>query len=155
MKRDMELVRDILLAIEASNTSPLDRVPLQSPGHSEEEISYHVELLARAGLIDANDASSFDGHCWYAKSLTWNGHEFLDAVRDPEVWRRTKEGASKAGNASIEFIWELAKAYGKHVIKERLGIDLAGVSGKSLREVRECSRDKIAGRKPVTSWWTK
>ena len=56
--------------------------------------------------------------------LTWNGNEFLEAVRDPEVWRRTKEGAQRAGSASVEFIWEMAKAYGKHVIKERLGLDL-------------------------------
>jgi hypothetical protein len=29
-----------------------------------------------------------------------------------------------AGNAGLGFMWELAKAYGKHVAKERLGIEL-------------------------------
>lgn len=45
-------------------------------------------------------------------------------VRDPEVWRRTKDGVSKIGGASLSVAWELGKAYGKHVIKERLGLDI-------------------------------
>jgi hypothetical protein len=52
------------------------------------------------------------------------GHEFLDLVRNPEVWRRTKAGATKAGGTGVEFLWELAKAYGRQVLKERTGIDL-------------------------------
>lgn len=56
--------------------------------------------------------------------MTWNGHEFLDAVRDPEIWQKTKDGASKVGSASIEFLWEMAKAYAKHLAKERLGMIL-------------------------------
>lgn len=59
------------------------------------------------------------------KRLTWNGHEFLDTIRDAEVWKRTKAGAEKAGNASVSFLWELAKAYGKNLASERLGITLA------------------------------
>ena len=55
--------------------------------------------------------------------LTWQGHEFLNSIRDPEVWSKTKEGAKKVGNFSIQFIGEIAKAYAKHVAKERLGID--------------------------------
>jgi hypothetical protein len=120
----METVREILLAIEASVNSPHEWVEIHLSGRSEAEISYHVELLANAGLITATDASSFDGHEWHAKALTCQGHEFLEAIRDPEVWRRTKDGIKKASNYSIEFAWELAKLYGKQLLKERLGIDL-------------------------------
>ena len=58
------------------------------------------------------------------KRLTYQGHEFLDTIRDGEVWRRTKAGAEKIGGASIGFIWELAKAYGKQLVTERLGFSL-------------------------------
>ena len=51
-------------------------------------------------------------------------NEFLDTVRDGEVWRRTKAGAEKAGVAGLAVLLELGKAYGKEVLKEKLGIEL-------------------------------
>jgi len=124
MKRDMELVREILLAIETSDESPLGWIEISLPGYSQEDVSYNVELLAEAGFIEAQDLSSMDGHEWHPKRLTWKGHEFLDSIRDPEIWRRTKEAAKKAGGWGIEMLWEAAKVYGKLKAKEKLGLDL-------------------------------
>lgn len=125
MKRDMDLVRNILLAIEASNQSPLDWVDLPKfPGQDDEVISYHVALLAEADLVLAQDISTDDGFEVRATRLTWNGHEFLDSVRDPEIWRRTKEGAAKIGGAGLDILVEIAKGYARHFINEKLGIDL-------------------------------
>jgi hypothetical protein len=81
-------------------------------------------LLDEVCLLKGDSIGDEQGEEWQDLQLTWNGHEFLEAVRDPEVWRRTKEGAKAAGNAGLGFMWELAKAYGKHVAKERLGIEL-------------------------------
>jgi hypothetical protein len=61
---------------------------------------------------------------WRAKRLTFQGHEFLDTVRDPEIWRRTKEGASKIGGAGVELLLTVGKAYAKQVLQEKLGIHL-------------------------------
>jgi hypothetical protein len=33
--------------------------------------------------------------------LTSSGHEFPDSVRDPEIWRKTIEGANKAGSFTV------------------------------------------------------
>ncbi len=49
---------------------------------------------------------------------------FLNSIRDPEVWKLTREGAAKVGGVGIEFLWEIAKAYGKQQIKEKLGLEL-------------------------------
>ena len=122
MKRDMSLVRDILLAIEASDSDPDDTIELTLEGRSHEELSYHVMLMHEAGLIVAIDFSSFDGHAWTPQRLTWAGAEFLDSVRDPEVWRRTKAGAAKVGGAGFNLVVELAKGYGKQLVQERLGL---------------------------------
>jgi hypothetical protein len=93
-------------------------------GYSTEEVWYNLELMVEAGLL-AVQGSGFGGSGdLLFQRLTWSGHEYLDAVRDPEVWRRTKEGVSKVGGASLSFACEMAKAYGKHVAKERLGLDL-------------------------------
>ena len=124
MKLDKDLVREILLAIEASDQTPDSWIDLAIDSHSEDEFSYHVMLLHEAGLIVAQDLCSMSDFDWRPKRLTIRGHEFLDTVRDGEVWRRTKVGAEKAGVASIGFLLELGKAYGKQVLKERLGIQL-------------------------------
>ena len=59
------------------------------------------------------------------KALTWEGREFLDSVRNPETWAKTKEGAHKIGTWSISLLSDMAKAYAKHLAKEKLGLDLS------------------------------
>ncbi|MDT3749532.1 DUF2513 domain-containing protein [Pseudomonas kurunegalensis] len=123
MKLDKELVRDILLAVEAHD-KPNRWLSLKMPDRSDAETSYHVMLLAEAGLLKADDVGGLNSFEWQATRLTYKGHEFLETVRDPEVWRRTKEGAEKAGIAGLSMLVELGKAYGKQLLKERLGIEL-------------------------------
>jgi hypothetical protein len=48
-------------------------------GHSREEISYHVLLLAEANLIKA-EISTRQTAEYKPKRLTWEGHEFLEAI---------------------------------------------------------------------------
>ena len=55
MKLDHDLVRDILLAIEASNGNPLGWITLEIPDRTKTELSYHVQILAEAGFIEAQD----------------------------------------------------------------------------------------------------
>lgn len=124
MKLDKDMVRDILLAVEASELVPLQWTTLDLPGRTLQETSYHVMLLDEAGLIEGQDLTTLSTYEWQPKRLTYQGHEFLDTIRDGEVWRRTKTGAEKAGGAGIGFLWELAKAYGKQVASERLGMAL-------------------------------
>lgn len=124
MKLDKDLVREILLIVEASKEDPLGWTQVELEGREALEISYHVMLLHEAGLIVGQDLSTYDGLEWLPKRLTYKGHEFLDTVRDGEVWRRTKAGAEKAGVAGLGVLLELGKAYGKEVLKEKLGIEL-------------------------------
>jgi len=127
MKRDMDLVRTILLKVEDEGTTPIDWIEdFSIEGRSDEEVYYHVWLLHQAGFIDALDGSTMEGFQHLPRCLTWRGAEFLDSIRDPEVWRKTKAGAAIAGGAGIELLWDLAKAYGKLKVRETLGIDLTG-----------------------------
>jgi len=50
--------------------------------------------------------------------LTWEGHEFLDDIRDQGIWNKTKERLKDIPSASIPVIVEIAKAE----IKKRLGL---------------------------------
>lgn len=50
MKRDMDLVRKILFALEARN-SPKAVFVLPIEGYDELTVKYHLLLLAQAGLL--------------------------------------------------------------------------------------------------------
>lgn len=125
MRLDKNLVREILLAIEESADEPVSWINLQIEGRSAVEVSYHVMLLDEANLIEAQDLSTHDEFEWQPIRMTYKGHELLDSIRDVEIWRRTKAGAEKVGVASISFIWELATAYGKQLVSERLGLPIS------------------------------
>lgn len=126
MKLNKDLVREILLAIEESKNDPKEGINLVLKNRSPREISYHVLLLTEAGFILSRDA--FPTHStsnWQPTRLTYTGHEFLETVRDGEVWALTKTGVEKVGSGSLSLILEVGKVYGKQVLKDRLGIDLS------------------------------
>lgn len=90
MKRDMDLVRFLLLTIESSSER-LTASEIQLEGYDSAAIVYHANLLRDAGLIDATDcgtrACRDDKTIW---RLTWSGHEFLDAARSDRTWEAVK-----------------------------------------------------------------
>ena len=103
MKLDKELVREVLLAIESSDHDPDDSIEVTVEGRSGREVSYHLMLLHEAGLVLGEDLSGIGEElAWEAYRLTYAGHDFLDTIRDGEVWRRTKEGAGKVGGGGPE-----------------------------------------------------
>ncbi|GJE52648.1 hypothetical protein GOFOIKOB_5722 [Methylobacterium tardum] len=130
MKRDMDLVRDLLLHIEGLLGRPGTNYLLEGwnddmrlPGWEPEMVNHHLKMLADGGLIELC-RSQPAGTGVMTMGLSWDGRDFLDTVRDPEVWKRTKEGASKMGGWTFGLLKDLGTAYLKHVAKERLGLDL-------------------------------
>ena len=119
MKRDLDLIRDILLSIEADGGDPIEPIQITLSGHSRESVSYHVQLLAEAGLIRAADFSSADGSEWRAQRLTWAGHEFLDNARSTTVWVRARARV----NDTVESVsLETFKLVLQQLVKETLGL---------------------------------
>ncbi|MBR0855474.1 DUF2513 domain-containing protein [Bradyrhizobium liaoningense] len=128
MKRDMEYVRELLLKIEAAPTflrSSDQLLPNEPSDEQVYKLIHHMAMLVdEVGFIRGLGAHTMSSREWIQLELTWRGHEFLETVRDPEVWSRTVAGAKKAGNWGLDFMVDIAKAYGKHVVKERLGVEL-------------------------------
>ena len=103
MKRDMDLARRILQAVESSDGDPREYVELDFVDEQPKNfVSYHVVLLAEAGLIEAQDLVTYgyDGYKWMPKRLTSAGHDFLDAARHEENWNEGKRLLEKAGVAA-------------------------------------------------------
>jgi DNA-binding transcriptional ArsR family regulator len=90
MRRNMDLARKILLALEECPfTGSWHDISID--GYSEQETSYHIRLLYEAGLVDAACIPLMSvGEIWKARTITWNGHEFLDASRDDTRWEKAK-----------------------------------------------------------------
>lgn len=111
MKRDINIVRDLLLRSEAADGSVTINDPLET---------YHVRIMLDAGLIEGriNDEVTSDAprHS-HIHNLTWSGHDFLDAARDETVWRTAKEKVLKPG---VSWTFELLKDILKSLAKQQL-----------------------------------
>jgi DNA-binding transcriptional ArsR family regulator len=105
LKRDMDLVRKILLAIEdcPKPYGPQDMLAVE--GYADDVISHHIKILSQAGLIEAYNASGIGLFQWYAGALTWDGHEFLEAVEEDTKWNKIKRFViDKTGSLTFEAI---------------------------------------------------
>ena len=112
MRRDMDLLREILLDLEKKDHSQW--VTFHHENYTDEEVNYHVKLAYQAGLIEAKDISTFDGTKWMARDLTWQGHEFLDAAKNDKVWNKVKKKvAEQGGNIPFDVLKELLKQAAK------------------------------------------
>ena len=119
MRRDMDLVREILLAIEKNEKDPLGWIDLELPNRSRKEVAYHVMLLHQAGLVTAKDlcTNGPDGFDWRPKSLTWQGHEFLEAARNDTIWHKAVgKMVEVTGGVSLDVLKDLLIASGKQAL---------------------------------------
>jgi hypothetical protein len=134
MIRDMDMIRDLLLEIEGGRTSytvvsddvsSMLGIPEAEDGLTREaaaKLEHHLGLLEQRRLIEVKFKSG--AGAWSMIKLTWDGHEFIEAVRDKEIWNRTKELSKKGGLATIEAVWKMATEVAKGYVKQRTGLDI-------------------------------
>lgn len=84
MKRDMDLIRQILLESESQGMHEV-----KVPGYGQGIIGCHLEMMADGGLVRAVTQNVAPRII----CLTWDGHEFLDCIRNEHVWQRAKRRA--------------------------------------------------------------
>ena len=104
MRRDFDLIRDILFAIE---THPHGRAPVvKIDGRSEEEIGYHSYLIIDAGLAEGVDIQHMQspGPTYRITRLTSAGHDFIDAARPQPIWEQAKAKAARVGAVTLQAI---------------------------------------------------
>jgi hypothetical protein len=103
MKRDLKLVKHILLRVEAQ-----DHVEskFSIPGYDDKTVSYHVAVMKEAGLLDAIVHKFMDGTVeGIPIRMTWQGHEWLDLARNNKTWKNAKKLVKeKTGSVSFEIM---------------------------------------------------
>src|SRR5947208_11540698 len=98
-KRNMDLVREILIATERGD-------PTFREG-DEHEVMLHITMLERAGLMY--------GHGRNLWGLTWDGFNLLDTIRKQSVWEKAKSTVLKDGES---WILELLKRWVTHYVSQ-------------------------------------
>ena len=107
MKRDVDLIRQIMLQAEQTNEKINVGAKFKVKGYDDVLVAKHIELLVEAGLLKARlNRTDIDGVVGaYVERLTWDGHEFLDAARNENVWNKTKVIIKeKVGTVSFEVL---------------------------------------------------
>lgn len=121
VQRDIDLIRDILLAVEASDDYDGATALTPCAGDlglhcSEKVLQYHLALLVSAGLLNGKSLGDCPVIVW---SISWSGHEYLDSVRDAGVWADTKRRiVSISAGATLETI----KIVAESVLRKKLGL---------------------------------
>lgn len=130
MKRDMDLIRALVLRLESWDLGPgaiiiVNDIEKDFPidGYTGHQISYHFNLIADDGWIDTGGRKP-TSRSFSFRALTSRGHDFADSVRDDKVWASTKSGALKAGGFTLELLADLAKGLVKKQLEKHTGIEL-------------------------------
>ncbi|HCF8333751.1 TPA: DUF2513 domain-containing protein [Klebsiella pneumoniae] len=129
MKIDHEYLKGLLEAFECSDKPETDIQKLHDLGFSYQtpEFLFHMRLLDDRNLIARTDGdsgfgffeSADDGGSWalLPLRLTANGHDFLEAIRNKEVWKALKTGFK---DASIETLVTVSKELFNRILAKQL-----------------------------------
>ena len=111
MRRDDDLIRSLMFEAEAANDWRLVEIGaiVLNPDSETSRRAYHLMLLCDADLFTQVGKGVF--------RLTNAGHDWLMAVRDYTVWKKTKDAAQKVGGASLQIMGSIATA----LVKQKLG----------------------------------
>lgn len=94
MKRDMELVRKIMIELSEGNYK--SNILLNT---DEGKLYwYHLEIMRDAGLIYFKESPYKGGVLLYdSPKLTWNGNDYLDSISHEGIWSKTKDVIKEKG----------------------------------------------------------
>ena len=119
MKRDLDLVRQLMLQIEALPAAP----PVQYRMSEIEDpvLLAHLEMLIEAGLVNGRISRSQGtrGDVISVSGLTWQGHEWIEMVRSQSLWNDVKSAVLDGGGV---LTFELTKAVAAKILRARLAL---------------------------------
>lgn len=122
MKLNPDCIRAVLLELERElvytenndglierNFITLDELNGLMIRYSKEDIFYSLSNLEQAGHINMLTRWADNAVCLcLIYDLTFQGHEFLDKIRDDQSWSKVKGGAAAIRNYSLDAINAIA-----------------------------------------------
>ncbi len=116
MKRDNDLIRSLLLEIEAAEDAIFLCVLTDGSTDDERRSYYHLKLLVDAGMLE--ETGRFGG----SFRMTNYGHDFIEAIRSESIWRDVKSVVATVGGATLGIMSDIAKTYISAEVNKHLGI---------------------------------
>ena len=114
MRRDNDYIRALLLEIEEQN-SGLFLFP--KTFDCDDKKWHHLQLLCDSGYLCRVNESAY--------RLTNSGHDFIESIRDPEIWKKVMDVVATAGSdTTLEIIKTIALHFLKKQISNITGVDL-------------------------------
>ena len=125
MKRDLDLVRSILIYVENAG-GEVDADDMATERWPIETVAYHVRLMAHHGLVDVSqDFRDMNGDTieLAVAGITWDGQDYLDSLREPKVWDRVKKTlASTVGSTTLDVVRQTGSMVALAMVREGLGM---------------------------------
>lgn len=132
MKINLEYLKQLLEIFETSEKAFTNIIELKNNGldYDSEEFIFHLHLLWDNKLIstedprDLNFGFSRNGNVkpiWTLKNLrlTYDGHQFIEALNNKEIWNKIQKDFKKSGLSTIV---DVSKTLlGEH-LKQKLGL---------------------------------
>lgn len=114
MKLNNDCIRDILIQVEEANLGyklTIKDLTLKLPQYTEEDIIYSCLKLGEANFLSLDKTRYIRDNIdtiHKINSITYSGHQFLDIIRNDNVWNKTKSTLKSMGASSIKTIFEIA-----------------------------------------------
>lgn len=101
MKRDWDIMRSVLLEVEALNVKQTDEFVFFQPYNSEDtegNRARHALMLEEMGYLKGKKYQTYSEER-YLKSpeLTMPGADLLDTIREKKMWDKSKEVSKERG----------------------------------------------------------
>lgn len=121
MKRNLDLIRQILLTCEEITPQTVYMDDLMETDDEFDKISYHIQLLEDCGYIDAEKTYAMGELMpdFIIYRLTSSGHDYLDSVRDEKIYASIKQ---TLGKIALSAPLEVIKALGLEIMKQQIGL---------------------------------
>lgn len=128
MRLNQDAVRDILLFVE-SNLEFDNFFHLKDfygaealKKYDQDTIKYTLLKLSETNYLHSNPLISNNNIRDFSTGmLTWEGHEFLETIRDTQVWSKTKIVTNKLESVSIGMLSRIGTGVINHMIDKTMG----------------------------------
>lgn len=120
MQLDIDLMRDIMLRIEATRTLA-EEPDLKFDDYESDHVDFNLRLLINNGFVEGGAVEvSGGGYAIHARHLTWDGFEFLSNIRHETVLESVKRGINEKGfeigTMALRIVADLAMAEMRRVV---------------------------------------
>jgi len=118
LKIDQNYLKEMLEAFESAENPTTDIQELEIKGFecSEDKFIFHLQILADQGFVQREQGEGLGYSKGAGGNISWSvvplrltaqGHDFIEALKNSEVWDTIK---SEFQEASIGTLWKVSKS---------------------------------------------